>query len=47
MKFDTYIINSPKYPGKGDFDRFSVWCEWDDSEEVPFLKSICESSEEY
>lgn len=47
MKFDTYIINSPKYPGKDDFDKFAVWCEWEDSEEIPFLKSICESSEEY
>ena len=47
MRSDIYIINSPSFPEKLDFENFGVWCEWHDSEEVPYLKSLCSSELEF
>lgn len=47
MKFNAYIINSPDFPQKKDFDNFQVWCSWEDFEEVPFLKNLCSSETEF
>ena len=47
MKSNTYIINSPSFPEHTDFEKFNIWCEWNDSEEINYLKNICSSEEEY
>jgi hypothetical protein len=47
MKSEIYIINSPSFPKKRDFERFEVWCEWHDSEEIPYLKTLCSSEQEF
>lgn len=47
MKPGLYIINSPSFPDQKDFDRFGAWGEWEDAEELPYLKSLCESEEEF
>jgi len=47
MKSNIYILNSPDFPGLKDFERFPVWCEWNDAEEVPYLKELCDSESEY
>lgn len=47
MKSDYYVINSPSFPEKPDFERFDVWCEWHDSVEEPYLKSLCNNESEY
>ena len=46
MEHNTYVINSPEFPAKEDFDKFNVWCEWHDADEIPYLKSLCSSEEE-
>ncbi len=47
MKSDFYVINSPSFPEKPDFERFDVWCEWHDSTEEIYLKSMCTDESEY
>lgn len=47
MQPDFYVINSPSFPEKPDFERFDVWCEWHDPAEEPYLKSICTNELEF
>ena len=47
MKYKAYIIHSPSFPTELDFEKFNVWCEWHDPEELPYIKSLCSSEEEF
>ncbi len=47
MQPNIYIINSPSFPTKKDFEYSAVWCEWYDSDEMPYLKSLCDSENEF
>lgn len=47
MKDGFYIVNSPDFLSECDFKKFPLWGEWNEPEEIPLLKSLCESEEEY
>jgi len=45
MKGKIYVLTSD--PSKEDFHNYRVWCQWHEAEEIPYLKDLCESEEEY
>jgi hypothetical protein len=47
MKDEIYVINSPSFPERKDFERFNAWCQWDSPEEIPYIKSLCTSEKDY
>ncbi len=47
MKNRAYILSSPDFPGKIDFEKFPVWCEWHEPEEIDYMRSLCSTDEEY
>ena len=47
MKFNTYLVHSPKFPKRKDFGAFAAWCQWDDAKEINYLRIICGSILEY